>query len=233
VFLVDKENLKESLFCIRCKSWLRLRFLAEQIVLTFSREGSSSLAQIVRERKFSAMKVYHTQTQGPLHGQLRNMTGYQCSEYFEKGPPGEEIEGVRCEDLQRLSFVDEDFDLLIHTSVLEHVPRPEWALKECHRVLKPDAAMIFEVPLSDPGSAHLRKKSIRRVDTTKEKNEFLLEPVYHGDPLSDSGSLVYTDLGMDIVDTLKTIGFSVDVRDLYLHRSRMSHVVVFICQKKP
>ena len=35
----------------------------------------------------------------------------------------------------------------------------------------------------------------------------ILPPQYHGNPLSEEGSLVFTDFGWDILDTLKEIGF--------------------------
>lgn len=41
---------------------------------------------------------------------------------------------------------DSSFDSAICTAVLEHLEEPERALKECHRVLKPNGIAIYSVP---------------------------------------------------------------------------------------
>lgn len=49
-------------------------------------------------------------------------------------------------DAQKLPFVDETFDAVFCSQVLEHVPQPEAALKEFQRVLKPGGYLILTVP---------------------------------------------------------------------------------------
>lgn len=41
---------------------------------------------------------------------------------------------------------DSSFDSAICTAVLEHLEEPEQALRECHRVLKPEGVAIYSVP---------------------------------------------------------------------------------------
>jgi ubiquinone/menaquinone biosynthesis C-methylase UbiE len=41
---------------------------------------------------------------------------------------------------------DASFDTVLHTSVLEHMEDPKFALQECARVLKPGGNIIFAVP---------------------------------------------------------------------------------------
>ena len=41
---------------------------------------------------------------------------------------------------------DSSFDCAVSTAVLEHLEEPEWALRECHRVLKPGAVAVYSVP---------------------------------------------------------------------------------------
>ena len=41
---------------------------------------------------------------------------------------------------------DNSFDSALCTAVLEHLEEPELALKECHRVLKPEGVAIYSVP---------------------------------------------------------------------------------------
>lgn len=230
IFFADKENIKESLHCIFCNAWFRLRFLSDQIINTFSKGTAISLTDLIREEDFGYLDIYEAQAQGPIHSVLKNCPNYICSEYFDNIKPST-IYNIRCEDLQKLSFRDNKFDIIIHTSVLEHVRKPISALREMYRVLKNEGSLIFEVPMTDPWRNSIRKKSIKRVDTSADEDVFILEPIYHGDAICKNGSLVHTDWGLDIVDTLKEIGFVVKTKTKSLEYSRMSHVVVFICKK--
>lgn len=49
-----------------------------------------------------------------------------------------------------LPFNDDTFDTVTSTEVLEHVPDPLRALKEMHRVLKPNGVLIITVPMYWP-----------------------------------------------------------------------------------
>lgn len=45
-----------------------------------------------------------------------------------------------------IPFPDQSFDSIIMTEVLEHLPNPQSALKEIHRVLKPGGTLALSVP---------------------------------------------------------------------------------------
>lgn len=45
--------------------------------------------------------------------------------------------------------------------------------------------------------------------------ECLHEPVYHGNPVDENGSLVFTDFGWDVLDLLKASGFQDAWVDVY------------------
>jgi ubiquinone/menaquinone biosynthesis C-methylase UbiE len=49
-------------------------------------------------------------------------------------------------DIERMPFADESFETVVCTEVLEHVPYPETALGEIHRVLRPGGLLIGSVP---------------------------------------------------------------------------------------
>jgi SAM-dependent methyltransferase len=49
-------------------------------------------------------------------------------------------------DAMRLPFADESLNGVISTYVLEHIPCPEQAMAEMHRVLKPEGILYVETP---------------------------------------------------------------------------------------
>lgn len=53
-------------------------------------------------------------------------------------------------DATDIGFPDESFDVLICNHVLEHIPDDRRAMRECARVMAPDAVAIFTVPTA-PG----------------------------------------------------------------------------------
>ncbi|MEO8010151.1 MAG: class I SAM-dependent methyltransferase [Dokdonella sp.] len=127
------------------------------------------------------------------------------SEFVDGAIPGAMADGVRCEDVQALSYPDQHFDLITHTEVLEHVPDDLRAFTELYRVLRPGGIMFFSVPMRS-GEATLERA--RMVDGTVEH---LCEPSHHIDPFrSGAQILAYRDYGGDIVERLRAVGF-VDV----------------------
>ena len=50
--------------------------------------------------------------------------------------------------------------------------------------------------------------NIRAVVDAEGNIEHLMEPCYHGDPLSPSGVLAYYDFGVELLDELRQVGFS-------------------------
>lgn len=53
-------------------------------------------------------------------------------------------------DAQRLPFRDSCFDRVVLLDVLEHLPRPDEALREAARVLRPGGAVLIHVPFVYP-----------------------------------------------------------------------------------
>lgn len=139
---------------------------------------------------------------GPLVAFLRRRAqSLATSEYFPNAPSGSLRDGVRCEDVQYLSYADASFDLVTHTEVLEHVADDARAFAELFRVLRPGGRMIFSVPIHD--GAH----TIERARLRQGRIEHLLEPVYHLDPLRGQGILAFRDYARDILDRLRDAGY--------------------------
>jgi SAM-dependent methyltransferase len=121
--------------------------------------------------------------------------GYTSSFYLEGVPPGSTRGGRRCEDLERLTFADESFDVFLTQDVLEHVFEPDRALAEIARVLRRGGVHVFTTPKhKDLGTSR------RRAALSGRGVEHLLPPVYHGNPVGDGRSLVTWDYGCDFDD---------------------------------
>jgi len=155
----------------------------------------------------SACDVYELSARGPLVDFLRRSTRtLVISEYFADVAPGTPRAGVRCEDVQRLTFADASFDLVTHTEVFEHVPDDASAFRELHRVLRPGGRMIFTAPpMSIPRTidrAFLRDGVIEHRLPARSHHD----PLRGGDPI-----LVYREYGEDVVERVAVAGFD-DVR---------------------
>lgn len=148
--------------------------------------------------------VCELSARGPLVDYLRrHARSLAISEYFADVEPGGVSDGVRCEDVQSLSYADASFDLVTHTEVLEHVPDDARAFAELRRVLRPGGLMLFTVPLRM--GTRTREQAMLRDGAIVH----LQPPTYHGDPLrGGAGILVFREYGDDIVERLMTAGFA-------------------------
>lgn len=126
--------------------------------------------------------------------------GYSYSYNNEQMTPGSiHLEdGYRCEDIERMTFADETFDLFLSQDVFEHIFHPDRAIKEIEQVLKPGGAYIMTVPIVMKSIELQRRASIDSAGTVK----YIREAQYHGNPLNEKGSLVTIDWGYDILDYL-------------------------------
>ncbi len=128
----------------------------------------------------------------------REAADYTASFFLPGKKRGEPLKKLdaRNEDLERQTFADETFDLVITQDVFEHLFRPDLAIAEIARTLKPGGAHVCTVPICLK-SAPSARRALRREDGTVEH---LATPVYHGNPIDETGSLVTVDYGYDIAD---------------------------------
>jgi len=156
-------------------------------------------------------RLYNAEANGALHAALADLPGYHCSEFCgESAIPGTFVNGVRHEDLERLSFADACFDVVLSSDVLEHVPDAYAAHREIFRVLRPGGRHIFTVPFTGAAEDDVRA---RRIDGGVE---YLAEPLYHGDPVRpDAGVLVWRIFGDEMLTRLHAIGFATETLQLH------------------
>jgi SAM-dependent methyltransferase len=135
--LIHSFNLRESMLCPNCSSSFRLRLLAESMSIIYG--GGMSLKEMISNNSLDGIDVAEINSCGNLHQFLGQIPGIAYSEYGSKN------KDVRSEDLKRLSYENKEFDLVLTSDTLEHVPDFKAALSEIHRVLKPGGMHIFTI----------------------------------------------------------------------------------------
>jgi SAM-dependent methyltransferase len=201
-FVLTDAPTRENHQCRSCDASLRYRAQAAALSAAYGCPGIT-LAELIETPSFPELEIYEPGISGPLRCVLRRLPHYADSYFWPHVAPGEAHEGVRCEDLRRLTFPDQAFDLVISSDILEHVRGPMEAFAEIFRVLRPGGRHVFTVPLAWP----LPSTTQARVDYSGPKDVFLMPPEYHGSPVDPKGSLVYTDFGMDLPESLRELGF--------------------------
>ena len=148
--------------------------------------------------------VYEMSSRGPYFEFLKSRCRYlTVSEYFDDVLPGSFKGGVQCQDVHRLTYPDQCFDICTSTEVFEHVADDLKGFAEMRRILRPGGLFVFTVPLSDVAT------TVQRAELIDGKPRHLLQPEYHGDVIrGERKVLVFRDYGSDIVDRLRHAGFS-------------------------
>lgn len=195
-------NWRERLVCSSCGLNNRQRKIVFEAIRTIQR---------FRDRMPA---VYLMEQITPVYKWLNDCLPralYTGSEYLgAELTPGKIVKGIRHEDAEKLSFGSGSFDCIISNDVLEHVANPIKALREMCRVLKPGGELLMTVPF------HLdREDNVRRAEIINGKVHNILPPVLHGNPVSDNGSLVFTDFGWQFVEDIKRAGFREAALHLY------------------
>lgn len=160
----------------------------------------------------------------------QNCPLYTSSQYFSDFPLGQLCNGTMNENLERLSFKDESFDIIITQDVVEHIFHPEKAFSEIARVLKPGGAHIFTVPLVNKNKPSEKWAELKPDGTVN----FIKTPEYHNGPASAGGCPVTMHWGYDICNAiykasgLSTAIFIIDNLDLGI---RAEYIDVLVSHK--
>jgi SAM-dependent methyltransferase len=192
-------DMRGQFLCGNCKLPARSRLLVGAI-----RECAHSLFHDTCSQKRALLFERVTPLYRYLKTQIHNLEGV---EYLgvEK-TPGEtyDFRGVRIvhQDMTCTSYTDDSFDLLIHSDVLEHIGDFRSSLKDNHRILKPGGLLIFSAPIYNH-KQHIEKAKINAHGLV----EAIGDAIYHGNPLTAAGSLVFNLFGYGILDDLAEAGF--------------------------
>lgn len=117
------------------------------------------------------------------------------------------------EDIQKLSFKDQSYDLVLCNHVIEHVPDDDAAFSEINRILKNSGKAIITIP-----------------------GDFRREKTIYFNSLENNGH--YRDYGLDVIDKMKKFFNSVkavDLGELDLAIGQSQAIrkndVVFLCRR--
>lgn len=213
-------DLREGHSCPKCGSSLRAGQLSEAIIegiSSITAVTGKSLRAVFNQKPVQALCIAEINSAGTLHQFLATCPNLRYSEYGSKMP------GIPSEDLTKLSYDDESFDLVITSETLEHVPNIDMALREVHRILKPDGMHVFTVPII------CDRHETRQTATIQEDRLIhLLPPSYHGGVNEGkSDFLVFYEFGSDFIERCEKPGFHV----LAIRGPENPALVAFIARK--
>jgi len=182
---------REANVCGICRANRRVRAQARCVLDLLGLAHPRDLVRHMEENRGFA--IYEAAAWNVFRiAELAALPNYVTSEYFDGAAPGALVDGVRNENLERLSFADGAFDIVLTSDVLEHVANLDRALAEIRRVLKPDACHVFTVP-SDPALP----STVERAYVRDGKIVNLKPPIFHGDTIGTNRIIVFRDFGRD------------------------------------
>jgi len=216
VFLAVTDWLRDDWRCLRCWSIPRQRAL--MVVLEHAVPG------------WRGHRIHESSPGGSSSDAIAAACpGYDASQLWPGRELGSTVDGVRCEDLSRLTLPDASLDVLITQDVLEHVLEPERAFAEVARVLRPGGAHVFTVPW------YWWRPTRVRARVVDDAVRHLEPPDFHANPIDPEGSLVATEWGADLREVIRAhggletsvhvirdrrLGIDGDFRDVFVSRRR-------------
>jgi SAM-dependent methyltransferase len=159
----------------------------------------------------------------------KNCGNYIATQFFPGEPSGAIVQGWRNENLERQTFQDQAFDLVVTQDVMEHVFDPAAVVREVRRTLKPGGSYVFTAPTY---KALLQTE--RRAELSPDGSVLhLAEPEYHGSPVGSGRSLVTYHYGYDLAELINHwSGMDVEVRRFHDHNRGIigEFTEVYVCR---
>jgi SAM-dependent methyltransferase len=191
----DYPNYRERLVCPHCGLNNRQRFMAAFFRRVLDESGGK-IRDVYLYEQVTAFYHWLTGTFPDLPVQASEFLGFEYKS-------GDVVNGIRHEDALALSFADESLDVILSNDVYEHVPNIHPALSEARRVLRPGGKLLITTPFFQDTA-----DTVQRAILAQGKLVHMHPEVYHGNPVSEKGSLVFYDYGWDILDFCRRAGFS-------------------------
>ena len=232
---------RESLNCVHCLTTSRYRSMARGLLEAFRRlEGvrAKSLARLPRTLVGRRIAVYDTQVPFDAGASaypiptLLERCGWidlSVSTWKPGRAPGEAL-GPRTtnQNLERLTFADASFDIVLTSDVIEHVRLEQRAHEEVRRVLKSGGIYLFTAPHFRDRTTIDRVKIVDPADPSRDVD--VLPREYHGDANSEDGrALAYRSFGIDLDEKLRGLGFEVEYTKQDFRDNGILNTELFFC----
>ena len=233
---------REELNCVHCLTTSRYRSMARGLLEAFRRLAgvkAASLAELPRALRGRRLAVFDTQVPFDAGASaypiptLLERCGWidlSVSTWKPGRAPGEAL-GPRTtnQDLERLTFPDAAFDVVLTSDVMEHVRLEQRAHEEVRRVLKPGGIYLFTVPHFRDRSTIERVKIVDPADPSRDVD--VLPREYHGDANSEDGrALAYRSFGIDLDGKLSRLGFDVEYTKQDVPENGILNTELFFCR---
>lgn len=163
-----------------------------------------------------------------LSQQCRN---YIATQFYEFAQPGAIVNNFRNENLEKQTFSDRSFDLVLSLDVMEHVNHPKLVFQEVARTLRSGGAYIFTAPTYK--AKPVTERRARYMENGEIEHH--APPEYHGNPVSDAGSLVTFHYGYDLPELIfEWSGLDVKVERFWdpYHGIIGDFTEVYLCHKR-
>jgi SAM-dependent methyltransferase len=121
--------------------------------------------------EFKDLHILHLNQTNDLKLPISKVERFVETTYLPVQEFGADINGLSNQDMTRLTFESNRFDLVIHSETLEHLHDYELALSEANRVLKPGGCHLYTIPLLHD------RQTRRRIGRDSEGNDVRLLPL--------------------------------------------------------
>jgi len=216
----DPALYREELLCGSCRATSRYRSIARGLLAAFETLAGARAASLAALPRRASRRVAVYDTQVPFDNgasaypipwrlEAAPWIDLQLSTFRASEPEGALL-GPKTtnQNLERLTFPDASFDVVVTSDVMEHVRLDDLAHREIRRVLKPGGFYVFTVPHFRDRETLVRVRIVDPDDPAKDVD--VLPREYHGDANSEDGrALAYRGFGTDLDDTLRSLGFDV------------------------
>ena len=224
--------LRETLQCKKCFETMRQRTLSYVFLNQFNDIAQTNFNSIIElsESNFNdnSLSILDTDSFSTTSNLLSNKDFYKRSFYDPEFQNGYDSSSKKFNiNLEDMAFDDSIFDIVLSTEVMEHVRYYKKAHSEIYRVLKKGGLYIFTVPYIKSNYEH-----IELVKTDGEKDIYIVEPQYHGDPLNtDKGVLAYRVFGNKLKKEFEDLGFSIEFFEINEESKAIFEGDIFIAKK--
>lgn len=208
-------NVREGSLCSICGANVRAQGLAKAILNSKYGYGQKNLLEWANQANKHDLKVCELNSCHRLHDTLCGLKNLTYSEFGTKNE----------QNIEKLTYKDNQFDLVLHSETLEHVSNPSQAMAECRRVVKKDGIILFTIPIV------WDRPTRQRAKIEKGKIKTLLKRSYHGFKTDDY--LVFYEYGFDVDRLLGArVAYTDWRRQNYVFTSGKSPITISVATKR-